>query len=121
MVEVPLETKKLLDKYKEAKQTAADNCKDGNAIDEGLTPIDVNFIEAPDVATLIDSQALSDFNKELKESLPSWINAYYKVEGKNDPKPVLKVFVSEIALGDKLIQHDHLISFPMLKEGGRLP
>ncbi len=25
--------------------------------------------------------------------------------------------MSEIALGDKLIQHDHLISFPMLKEG----
>lgn len=117
MVEVPLETKKLLDKYKEAKQTAADNCKDGNSIDEGLQPIDVNFIEAPDVATLTDSQALSDFNKELKKSLPSWINAYYKVDGKRDPKPILKVFVSEIVLGDKLIKHDHLVSFPMLKEG----
>lgn len=117
MVEVPLETKKLLDKYKEVKQANADNCKDGNSIDEGLQPIDVNFIEAPDHDTLIDPQALSDFNKELKESLPSWINAYYKVEGKNDPKPVLKVFVSEIVLGDKLIKHDHLISFPMLKEG----
>lgn len=117
MVEVPLETKKLIDKYKEAKQTAADNCKDGNSIDEGLQPIDVNFIEAPSVAILVDPEALNEFNKQLKQQVPSWLHVYYKADSKKDPKPVLKVVVSEIVLGDKLIKHDHLISFPMLKEG----
>lgn len=117
MVEVPLETKKLLDKYKEAKQANADNCKDGNSIDEGLQPIDVNSIEAPSVAILADPEALNEFNKQLKQQVPSWLHVYYKADSKKDPKPILKAFVSEIALGDKLIKHDHLISFPMLKEG----
>ncbi|MDV2567079.1 DNA primase family protein [Levilactobacillus brevis] len=117
MNEIPSETQELLANYHDKKRLSVVVSKDGNAIDEGLTPMDVNLIEAPDPATLANPEALKEFNEQLNQQVPSWINAYYKADGKNDPKPVLKVFVSEIVLGDKLIKHDHLISFPMLKEG----
>lgn len=117
MNKIPSETQELLANYHDKKRLSVVVAKDGNAIDEGLTPIDVNFIEAPSVAILADPEALNEFNKQLKQQVPSWLHVYYKADGKKDPKPILKAFVSEIALGDKLIQHDHLISFPMLKEG----
>ncbi|MBS0954698.1 DNA primase family protein [Lactiplantibacillus plantarum] len=117
MNEIPAETQELLANYHDKKRLSVVVSKDGNAIDEGITPIDVNFIEAPSVAILADPEALNEFNQQLKQQVPSWLHVYYKADSKKDPKPILKAFVSEIALGDKLIQHDHLISFPMLKEG----
>ncbi|WP_280990900.1 DNA primase family protein [Lactiplantibacillus carotarum] len=117
MNEIPSETQKLLANYHDKKRLSVVISKDSNTVDEGLTPIDVNFIEAPSTAILADSEALKEFNQQLKQQVPSWLHVYYKADGKKDPKPILKAFVSEIALGDKLIQHDHLISFPMLKEG----
>lgn len=111
------DTDALIKKYKQVRKKQIERLKDTDDINEGFEPQDIDFIEAPSVAILADPEALNEFNKQLKRQVPSWLHVYYKVEGKNAPKPILKAFVSEIALGDKLIQHDHLISFPMLKEG----
>ncbi|SPE04694.1 hypothetical protein LAP8965_00159 [Lactiplantibacillus plantarum] len=117
MNEMPSETKKLLDSYYKKQQVTIVVAKDSGDVNEGLTPMHVNLIEAPDVATMADPEALRSFNEQLKKQTPSWLNVYYKADGKKDPKPVLKAFVDEVVLGDKLIKRDHLVSFPMLKDG----
>ena len=117
MVETPTETRALINEYEKRTQEATDRARDSNDINEGLKPSDVSFLDAPSVETMINPQALREYNQQLNQQTPSWLNVYYEVKGKENPQAILKTRIDEPKLGDALMRRDHLVSFPDVRSG----